>query len=108
MKPTPEYKFTWDKDKALANERKHGITFVMATGVFHDPLIAITHDVADADDEERWIAVGATENGGLILVVHTVDLTHGDMHVRVISARKQPILKGEHMKAVSIQSGRLL
>ena len=88
MKPMPQYKFTWDEDKALANERKHGIPFAVAAGVFHDPLIGITHDVAHADDEDRWIAVGATENGGLILVVHTVDVAHGDMHVRIISARK--------------------
>jgi uncharacterized protein len=86
MKAAPQ--FSWDNDKALANERKHGIAFALAASVFRDPLIRISHDVAHIDDEDRWVAVGAMGNGGLVLVVHTVDLMHGDMHVRIISARK--------------------
>jgi uncharacterized protein len=83
-----QFEFTWDKDKALANERKHGIAFLMARSVFRDPLVMITHDVAHTDDEDRWVAIGEMSNGQLVVVVHATDLTRAGRQVRIISARK--------------------
>jgi uncharacterized DUF497 family protein len=37
-------RFTWDPQKASANERKHGVTFEEATTVFADPLALIVED----------------------------------------------------------------
>src|ERR1700744_2257769 len=88
MKSAPQFEFTWDRHKALANERKHGIAFAMARSVFRDPLIGITHDITHADEEDRWVAIGEMGNGQLVVVVHAVDLQRGDMAVRIISARK--------------------
>lgn len=33
-----EYNFEWDPAKAVANRRKHGVTFEQAAMVFKDPM----------------------------------------------------------------------
>lgn len=80
--------YVWDEDKALANERKHGITFGSARTVFDDPLADFFHDGSHADLEDRWIIFGMVEDDGLIAVVYTVDETEVGYYVRLISARK--------------------
>jgi uncharacterized DUF497 family protein len=75
--------FEWDANKAASNARKHGITFHEAATVFGDPL-AITY--ADPDHsvaEARFLTVGMSQSGRVLIVSHT------DRHedVRIISAR---------------------
>ena len=65
---TRERRFVWDNDKALANKRKHGITFELAATVFKDPLREAFHDWNHVDFEERWVVIGVAENGLLLLV----------------------------------------
>ncbi len=77
-------RFDWDKNKASANLRKHGIAFDEAVTVFYDPLAATFEDVAHSSYERREITVGYSARGQL-LVVASVD--RGES-MRVISARK--------------------
>jgi uncharacterized DUF497 family protein len=88
MKLMSTEKFVWDKDKALANERKHGISFKLAATVFYDPLIEIFHNADHEGSEERWSIVGMAENSVIVLVVCTFGEEGGDDRVRIISARK--------------------
>lgn len=88
MKSMSEQKFVWDEAKAQANVRKHGITFKLASTIFHDRLIAIVHDHRHDGPDDRWIAVGVAEGGALVIVACAFDEVNGDPHVRIISARK--------------------
>jgi uncharacterized DUF497 family protein len=84
----PEEQYVWDEDKALANERKHGITFLSAKAVFRDPLADIFHDWKHSDVEDRWTIVGTIKSDVVVIVVYTTDKKEEGGHVRIISARK--------------------
>lgn len=72
----------WDPRKALANLRKHGVSFEDASAVLYDAC-AIT--VEDAhEDEQRFATLGLDACGRLVVVAYT---WRGDI-VRLISARK--------------------
>ena len=85
---TQEQLFVWDEDKALANERKHGIGFKVAVTVFRDPLRTASFDVDHADSEDRWAVVGMTHSGVLLMVICVAEDTEDGDHVRIISARR--------------------
>ena len=75
--------FEWDSKKAQVNKRKHGITFEEASTVFGDPLSMTIPDPAHSIGEDRFITIGTSANGKLIVVVHT----DRDDIIRIISAR---------------------
>jgi uncharacterized protein len=81
-----KYRFVWDEGKALANERKHGITFASGASALDDPLLVYSENVDHEGFDERWTIVGATTNGVLVFVVFTVDEVEGC--TRIISVRK--------------------
>ena len=85
---TQEQWYFWDQGKALANERKHSIAFGLATDVFRDPLRVIYHDIDHADSEDRWVVVGLTKSGALVVVICVIYEREGHEDVRIISARK--------------------
>ena len=74
--------FAWDVEKAVANSRKHGVTFYEACEVFFDPLFRLTD--AGAGEETRLAAIGYTERSRCLTVVH-VEREEGA--IRIISAR---------------------
>ena len=76
--------FEWDPDKASRNRRVHGVTFGEASTVFGDPLSMTFHDRLHSVLEERFILIGRSANGRLLVVVHS---EQGDV-VRIISARR--------------------
>lgn len=76
--------FHWDFQKAKMNSKKHGITFEEASSVFADPLSETFADSRHSIGEERFLIIGKSEQG-LILVVA---FTENDDIVRIISARK--------------------
>ena len=76
--------FEWDKRKELANIRKHGVSFHEASTVFLDPLSMTFYDPDHAEDEDRYITLGMTNNGRLLFVSHA---DRGD-RVSIISARE--------------------
>jgi uncharacterized DUF497 family protein len=75
--------FEWDKRKASANARKHGVSFEEATTVFGDPLSLTIADPDTERPEHRFIIVGQSYLGRLLVVVHAED----DDNIRIVSAR---------------------
>jgi uncharacterized DUF497 family protein len=76
--------FTWSRTKAAANERKHGVSFREAITVFGDPLSLTAFDPDHSDSEDRFITLGGSVAGRLLVVVHA----DRDEQVRIISARE--------------------
>jgi uncharacterized DUF497 family protein len=75
--------FVWDRAKAATNLQKHGVDFTEAATAFGDPLSITIPDPAHSESEERWLLVGQTTAGKLVVVAHT---ERGD-EIRLISAR---------------------
>jgi uncharacterized protein len=73
--------FTWDERKDKAIQKKHGISFSLASLVFADENRKERVDESILD-EERWITIGLI-NGQEIVVVYTIR----DDVTRLISAR---------------------
>ena len=88
-------RFEWDEAKNLSNQRKHGVSFEVASQVFRDPLHLVVADRVVAG-EQRWQALGLVEQEAgsfpLLVVAHTIreDLDDGGFLevVRIISARR--------------------
>jgi uncharacterized protein len=76
-------RFEWDPGKAAHNLAKHGVTFEEASTTFGDPLSLTIFDDDDLHGEERYVLLGASRFGQLLVVVHT---DRGDS-IRIISAR---------------------
>ena len=49
--------FEWDRRKAAANLRRHGVSFEEAQTVFTDPLVITLPDPDHSEDEERFIDI---------------------------------------------------
>ena len=83
------FQFEWDEAKAEANARKHGVTFELASSVFHDPRLLTVADLEHGDTEERWLSVGCASNGVLLSVIYLwSDADPAATNIRLISARK--------------------
>lgn len=67
----------------MANQRKHGVDFATAVGVFDDDRALTIRDL-DSDREVRFVAVGMDRLARILVVVFTL---RGE-RVRLISARK--------------------
>jgi uncharacterized DUF497 family protein len=76
-------KFEWDPKKAASNLAKHGVSFEDATTVFGDQFASTIPDPLHSEDENRFITLGLSATGNLVVVVHS---ERGES-VRVISAR---------------------
>ena len=75
--------FEWDDAKAVASERKHGVSFAEAATAFADPVAALFPDPDHSNDEEREILVGYSERARLLVV----SFTERPPNLRIISAR---------------------
>lgn len=76
-------RFEWDPVKAAANLEDHGVSFPEASTAFGDPLSITIADPDHSQDEQRFILLGLTFSGRLVVVVHT---DRGEA-TRLISAR---------------------
>ena len=76
--------FEWDDAKAERNRKKHGVTFEEAATLFEDPLSLTIEDSVHSHAEERFVILGASAWGRLLVAVHT---ERGDK-IRIISARE--------------------
>jgi uncharacterized protein len=76
--------FEWDAEKALRNEQKHGISFYEARTVFRDVDSITIPDPAHSADEDRFIDIGYSDRGRLLVVMYTERANQ----VRIISSRK--------------------
>ena len=75
--------FEWDAEKGLGNLEKHGVSFEEAASAFADPLSSTIADPEHSVGEERWILLGLSFTGRLVVVAHT---ERRDI-IRLISAR---------------------
>ena len=76
-------RFDWDQEKADANRGKHGVSFEEAATAFGDPLSLTVPDPDHSVGEFRYLLLGQTFRGRLIVVSHA---EHSDS-IRIISAR---------------------
>ena len=76
-------KFTWDPTKAAENLEKHGVDFREAATVFDDPLSTTFPDVDHSEGEQRFLIIGMSALGRILVVSHT---DTGDT-IRIVSAR---------------------
>ncbi len=77
----------FDRDnqkKAAINLAKHGVAFDEAETVFDDPLYVDFYDPDHSYDEHRFIIIGGSRQGRLLIVSYT---ERGDK-IRLISARE--------------------
>lgn len=75
--------FEWDPRKATANLKKHGVSFEEAITVFYDRLAATFDDSDHSSSEFRFLTIGYSAHGRLIVVCHV----ERDGIVRLIGAR---------------------
>ncbi len=75
--------FVWNPEKAKSNIRKHKVSFEEAVTVFYDPLSATFNDADHSVREQRFITIGFSSQGRLLVVSHTEKGTD----LRIISAR---------------------
>ncbi len=76
--------FEWDGNKALSNQRKHGISFEEATTAFGDTNSLTIDDPLHSQDEDRFILIGMSQRLRVLVVVHV----ERRESIRIISARK--------------------
>ena len=78
-------RFEWNEEKALANERKHAISFAEVTALFTSGVDYLEiFDVEHSLDEERFVCIGPIARGIVLVVIVDVDT---DL-IRIISARR--------------------
>ena len=77
-------KFEWNPNKAAANIDKHDVSFPEAATVFDDSLSVTFPDIDHSIRERRYVIIGMSESGLLLVVSHT----DRDNCIRIISARR--------------------
>jgi uncharacterized DUF497 family protein len=77
-------RFEWDRQKASGNFKKHKVSFDEAVTVFYDPLAATFNDPDHSVGEERFLTVGYSFRGRLLVVSYT----EIEGVLRIISARR--------------------
>jgi len=76
--------FEWDEEKAKANLKNHRVSFEEATTVFSDPFSITIPDPDHSTEEERYIDIGNSDRGRVLVVVYT----ERETTIRIISCRK--------------------
>ena len=86
---TINYNFEWDPNKANENQHKHAVTFDEAATVFRDSKALSIYDTDHSEDEDRWLTLGISGKGRLLVVAHTFREERDDsVIIRIISSRK--------------------
>ena len=81
---TQQVRIEWDSQKARANLHTHGIGFAEAATVLDDDF-ALTRDDSGAGGEPRFVTLGLSDVGNLLVVVYVY---REPDTLRVISAWK--------------------
>ncbi|HEX5836950.1 MAG TPA: BrnT family toxin [Anaerolineales bacterium] len=87
--------FEWDEKKARSNLKKHDVSFEEGTTIFNDPLIATIPDPDHSNDEDRYISIGISVQGRLLVVVHT----EREEIIRLVSCRKATSAERKYYEA---------
>jgi hypothetical protein len=84
-----DYYFEWDPSKAAANRRKQRLSFEEAATVFLDPRGRSLFDDAHSEEEDRWVTLGVSSVGRLLVVCHTFrKVNKATSMIRIFSCRK--------------------
>ena len=75
--------FEWNPAKAISNLQKHAVSFDEATTAFDDLDFISVVDDEHSMDEERYITLGLSNHGRLLVIAHT----DRNGKIRIISAR---------------------
>lgn len=75
--------FEWDPRKAASNLTKHEVSFDEAASAFRDPLSLTIPDPDHSEGEERYLLLGQSTAGRLVVVSHT----ERGARIRIIGAR---------------------
>ena len=81
---TDELRFEWDTEKAARNMERHQVSFEEAATVLDDPMFITLVDEEHSQDEERYVTLGLSSRGRLLMLAHT----DREGQVRIISARQ--------------------
>jgi len=81
-----ELRFEWDNAKAIANKRKHRVSFEEAQTTFLDESAMLIDDPDHSRAEERFLLVGLSAGLRTLTVSHCY--RKADDVIRIISARK--------------------
>ena len=84
-----DYTFEWDPAKAKTNAVKHDVSFEEAATTFLDPRAISVFDKDHSIHEERWVTLGISSFGRLIVLSHIfIEDKPLVRRVRIISARR--------------------
>ncbi|MBA7500177.1 hypothetical protein ES704_02930 [subsurface metagenome] len=75
--------FEWNEGNIIKNWERHKVTYFECEEIFFNEPIVVQHDKVHSAYENRYFALGKTDEGRLLFVVFTI---RGDK-IRVISAR---------------------
>ena len=90
-------KFEWDAAKAIANKKKHGVSFEEAQSVFYDEFAVQFFD-EDSISEDRFLMLGFSDEARLLIVCHC-ERNQGNV-IRIISARKTTKIERKYYQGV--------
>jgi uncharacterized protein len=76
--------FEWDEVKAKENLKKHGVSFEEGKTIFNDSFLFTFPDIEHSVDEERYINIGISANGRILIVSNT----ERQEIIRIVSCRK--------------------
>ena len=83
--------FQWNETKAIANLKKHKVSFEEARSVFFDEFAVQFFDKQNSTSEDRFILLGRSSESRILVVCHcerTVSERNKGEIIRIISARK--------------------
>ena len=88
-----DLKFDWDKNKAVLNKKKHGVSFDEAVTTFYDDDAVESHDPDHSEDEDRFLILGLSFTSRILVVSHCI--RESGSVIRIISARKATKLEAK-------------
>ena len=92
----PALRFEWDKRKAAASLRKHGVSFEEARSVFFDEQARLIDDPDHSEEEDRFVLLGLSGALRLLLICHCYR-SEGEV-IRIISARRATRMEAKFYK----------
>jgi uncharacterized DUF497 family protein len=88
IKMAINYNVEWDARKAHDNQNKQDVSLDEAATVSRDPNALSMLDPDHSETEDRWITMGISEKGRLLIVIHAFRQESDDaVTIRIISSR---------------------
>jgi len=89
--------FEWDEVKEKTNFKKHKVSFEEGKTIFNDPFLFTFPDDVHFSNEERFINIGFSANGRILVLTHT----ERQDKIRIISCRKATARERKFYEEVS-------